>query len=35
MNETGATVVLSGRGSGNLENVSVEGMIFHILTFSM
>ena len=35
MNETGATVVLRGRGSGNLGNISVEGMIFHLLTFSI
>lgn len=30
MNETGATVLLRGRGSGNLENFSTEGMLFDL-----
>lgn len=31
MNETGATVVLRGRGSGNLDSSHAEGTPFHPL----
>lgn len=35
MNDTGATVVLRGRGSGNLENSSIDGTSISFIDVSI